>query len=76
MSLQISIFKCQLVKHPHGIEVDEYGVGICFPDMRGERRERERERKHMVANVSASPPPIPWALFIGEVERTVYILFH
>jgi hypothetical protein len=65
--------KCQLVKHPHGIEVDEYGVGIYFSDMRGERT--ERERKHMVANVSASPPPIP-SLFIGEVERTVYMLFH
>jgi hypothetical protein len=24
MSLQIPVFKCQWVKHPHGIEVDEY----------------------------------------------------
>jgi hypothetical protein len=40
--------------------------------MRGERRERE----HTVANVPASPPPSPWALFIGEVERVVYILFY
>jgi hypothetical protein len=28
MSLQIPIFKCQWVKHPHGIEVDEYGFTI------------------------------------------------
>jgi hypothetical protein len=28
MSLQISVFKCQWVKHPHGIEVDEYGFTI------------------------------------------------
>jgi hypothetical protein len=25
MSLQILVFKCQWVKHPQGIEVDEYG---------------------------------------------------
>jgi hypothetical protein len=24
ISLQIPVFKCQWVKHPHGIEVDEY----------------------------------------------------
>jgi hypothetical protein len=47
-------------------------VGICFPNMRGERGERE----HTGANVEASPPLSPWALFIGEVEITVYILFH
>jgi hypothetical protein len=28
MSLQIPVFKCQWVKHPHGIEVDEYGFTI------------------------------------------------
>jgi hypothetical protein len=28
MSLQIHVFKCQWVKHPHGIEVDEYGFTI------------------------------------------------
>jgi hypothetical protein len=28
ISLQISVFKCQWVKHPHGIEVDEYGFTI------------------------------------------------
>jgi hypothetical protein len=28
MSLQIPAFKCQWVKHPHGIEVDEYGFTI------------------------------------------------
>jgi hypothetical protein len=28
MSLQISVFKCQWVKHPHDIEVDEYGFII------------------------------------------------
>jgi hypothetical protein len=28
MSLQIPIFTCQWVKHPHGIEVDEYGFTI------------------------------------------------
>jgi hypothetical protein len=28
MSLQISVFKCQWMKHPHGIEVDEYGFTI------------------------------------------------
>jgi hypothetical protein len=28
ISLQISIFKCQWVKHPHGIEVHEYGFTI------------------------------------------------
>jgi hypothetical protein len=28
MSLQIPIFKGQWVKHPHGIEVDEYGFTI------------------------------------------------
>jgi hypothetical protein len=28
MSLQIPIFKCQWVKHPHGIGVDEYGLTI------------------------------------------------
>jgi hypothetical protein len=32
MSLQIPIFKCQWLKHPHGIEVDEYGFTIA--DMR------------------------------------------
>jgi hypothetical protein len=30
MSLQISVFKCQWVKHPHGIEVDEYGFTIVY----------------------------------------------
>jgi hypothetical protein len=28
MSLQIPVFKCQWVKHPHGNEVDEYGFTI------------------------------------------------
>jgi hypothetical protein len=28
MSLQIPIFKCQCVKHPQGVEVDEYGFTI------------------------------------------------
>jgi hypothetical protein len=28
MSLQILVFKCQWVKHPQGIEVDEYGFAI------------------------------------------------
>jgi hypothetical protein len=28
MSLQIPIFKCQWVKHPHAIGVDEYGLTI------------------------------------------------
>jgi hypothetical protein len=28
MSLQIPVFKCQWVKHPQGIEVDEYGFTI------------------------------------------------
>jgi hypothetical protein len=28
MSLQIPIFKCQWVKHPQGIGVDEYGFKI------------------------------------------------
>jgi hypothetical protein len=28
MSLQIPVFKCRWVKHPHGIEVDEYGFTI------------------------------------------------
>jgi hypothetical protein len=28
MSLQIPVFKCQWVKDPHGIEVDEYGFTI------------------------------------------------
>jgi hypothetical protein len=28
MSLQIPVFKCWWVKHPHGIEVDEYGFTI------------------------------------------------
>jgi hypothetical protein len=28
MSLQIFLFKCQWVTHPHGIEVDEYGFTI------------------------------------------------
>jgi hypothetical protein len=28
MSLQIPVFKCQWVKHPRGIEVDEYGFTI------------------------------------------------
>jgi hypothetical protein len=28
MSLQIPVFKYQWVKHPHGIEVDEYGFTI------------------------------------------------
>jgi hypothetical protein len=32
MSLQIPVFKCQWVKHPHGTEVDEYGYTIV--DMR------------------------------------------
>jgi hypothetical protein len=49
-----------------------YTVGICFPNRRGERRERE----HMGANGVASSPLSPWALFIGEVEMVVYILFH
>jgi hypothetical protein len=28
MTLQIPIFKCQWVKHPQGVEVDEYGFTI------------------------------------------------
>jgi hypothetical protein len=28
MSLQILIFKCQWVKHPRGVEVDDYGFTI------------------------------------------------
>jgi hypothetical protein len=28
MSLQIPVFKCQWVKHPRGIEVDEYAFTI------------------------------------------------
>jgi hypothetical protein len=28
MSLQIPVFKCQWVKHPQGVEVDEYGFTI------------------------------------------------
>jgi hypothetical protein len=28
MSLQILIFKCQWVKHPQGVEVDDYGFTI------------------------------------------------
>jgi hypothetical protein len=28
MSLQIPVLKCQRVKHPHRIEVDEYGFTI------------------------------------------------
>jgi hypothetical protein len=28
MSLQIPIFKCQWVKHPQGVEVDDYGFTI------------------------------------------------
>jgi hypothetical protein len=28
MSLQILIFKCQWVKHPHGVEIDDYGLTI------------------------------------------------
>jgi hypothetical protein len=28
ISLQIPVFKCQWVKHPHDIEVDEYGFTI------------------------------------------------
>jgi hypothetical protein len=31
MSLQIIEFKCQWVKHPHGIVVDEYGFTIVEP---------------------------------------------
>jgi hypothetical protein len=30
MSLQISVFKCQWVKHSYGIEVDEYGFTIVY----------------------------------------------
>jgi hypothetical protein len=30
MNLQIPVFKCQWVKHPHGIEVDEYGFTIVY----------------------------------------------
>jgi hypothetical protein len=28
MSIQISIFKCQWVKHPQGVEIDDYGFTI------------------------------------------------
>jgi hypothetical protein len=28
MSLQIPIFKCQWVKHPQGVEIDDYGFTI------------------------------------------------
>jgi hypothetical protein len=48
-------------------------LGYVFPtgEVRG-----EREREHMGANGVASSPLSPWALFIGEVEMVVYILFH
>jgi hypothetical protein len=48
-------------------------LGYVFPT--GETR-GEKEREHTGANGQASPPPSPWALFIGEVEMVVYILFH
>jgi hypothetical protein len=41
-----------------------------------ERREGKKERELVGPNGQVSPPPSPWALFIGEVERVVYILFH
>jgi hypothetical protein len=28
MSVQIPIFKCQWVKHPQGVEIDDYGLTI------------------------------------------------
>jgi hypothetical protein len=28
MSAQISIFKCQWMKHPQGVEIDDYGFTI------------------------------------------------
>jgi hypothetical protein len=28
MSIQIPIFKCQLVKHPQGVEINDYGFTI------------------------------------------------
>jgi hypothetical protein len=28
MSLQIPILKCQWVKHPQGVEIDDYGFAI------------------------------------------------
>jgi hypothetical protein len=28
MSVQISIFKCQWVKHPQDVEIDDYGFTI------------------------------------------------
>jgi hypothetical protein len=28
MSVQIPIFKCQWVKHPQGVEIDDYGFTI------------------------------------------------
>jgi hypothetical protein len=40
MSLQIPIFKCQWVKHPHGIEVDEYEFTIV--DLRNVGHKDER----------------------------------
>jgi hypothetical protein len=48
-------------------------LGYAFPI--GEAR-GEKEREHMGANGQASPPPSPWALYIGDVEMDVYILFH
>jgi hypothetical protein len=44
-----------------------------------ERREEiEREREYIGANeqMSRPLPPCSWAIFIGEVERVVYILFN
>jgi hypothetical protein len=39
MSLQIHVFKCQWVKHPQGVEVDEYGFTIV--DLRNVGHEDE-----------------------------------
>jgi hypothetical protein len=53
-------------------------LGYVFPtrEVRGEReREGEGERAHE-SKWPGSPSPSPWALFIGEVEMVVYILFH
>jgi hypothetical protein len=44
-----------------------------FSNMSGERRERERAHGGKCPGLSS---PSPWALFIGEVERFIYILFY
>jgi hypothetical protein len=48
-------------------------AGICFPNMRGERREKGRAHGSKWPGLSS---PSPWALFIGEVKMAIYSLFH